>query len=93
MARGTIQVDGNISIYFTNFTLYDKYSSETDVALTFRLEDNTGAGYVFTMPQVSLMNPAIQAGGPDTDVLANFALEASQDPVTDCTIQIDKFDA
>jgi hypothetical protein len=45
------------------------------------------------MPQVTLINPSVQAGGPDTDVLATFTLEASQDPVTNCTIQIDAFPA
>lgn len=93
MGRGTTQVDGNVSIYFTDFTLYTDYKNETDKLLSFRLLDDTGAGYVVTLPQVTLINPAIQAGGPDTDVMANFAMEASQDATTSCTIQIDKFDA
>lgn len=93
MGRGTVQVDGNMSVYFTNYDLYDEYKAETDKLVSFRVVDGDGAGYVFTLPQVTLINPAIQAGGPDTDVMANFALEASQDSVTGCTIQIDKFAA
>jgi hypothetical protein len=94
MGRGTIMVDGNMSIYFNDFTLYTEYKNETDKSVAFNLIDSTtGEGYVFTMPQVTLINPSVQAGGPDTDVLATFTLEASQDPVTNCTIQIDAFPA
>jgi hypothetical protein len=89
MGRGTVQVDGNMSMYFDDFTEYDYYKDETDIVVALTLADPTGNEYRITFPVVSLMNPAIQAGGPDTDVLANFQMECSQG--TYSTIQIDRF--
>jgi len=77
MARGTIDVSGTMSVYFTNFTLYDLYKAETDQLVSFRALDDLGKGYVFTLPAVTLMNPQIVAGGPDTDVVSDFELEGN----------------
>lgn len=77
MARGTIDVSGSMSVYFTDFTLYDLYKNETDQVISFAALDNTGAGYIFTLPGVTLMNPTVVAGGPDTDVVSEFELEGN----------------
>lgn len=77
MARGTIDVTGSMSVYFTNFDLYTLYKNETDQIITFAALDNTGAGYIFTLPGVTLMNPTVVAGGPDTDVVSEFELEGN----------------
>ena len=87
MGRGTIDLSGTVSMYFKDFTMYDKYKSETDVKLEFSLVDNTGDGYKFTIPAASLMNPTIVAGGPDTDVMAEFQLEGN--PVAGVILTID----
>lgn len=78
MARGTIDVTGSLMVYFKDFTLYDLYKAETDQIVSFRALDNDGVGYVFTMPAATLMNPQIVAGGPDTDVMAEFELEGNE---------------
>lgn len=78
MARGTIDVSGTMSVYFTDFTLYDLYKAETDQIISFRALDDTGEGYIFTLPGVTLMNPTVVAGGPDTDVVSEFQLEGNE---------------
>jgi len=77
MARGTIDVSGTMSVYFTDFTLYDLYKAETDQIISFRALDDTGEGYIFTLPGVTLMNPTVVAGGPDSDVVSEFQLEGN----------------
>ena len=77
MARGTIDINGTMSVYFTDFVLYDLYKAETDQIISFRALDDTGEGYIFTLPGVTLMNPTIVAGGPDTDVVSEFVLEGN----------------
>jgi len=78
MARGTIDVNGTMSVYFTDFTLYDLYKAETDQIISFAALDDLGEGYVFTLPGVTLMNPQVVAGGPDTDVVSEFELEGNE---------------
>jgi hypothetical protein len=78
MARGTIDVNGTMSVYFTDFTLYNLYKAETDQLISFAALDNTGAGYIFTLPGATLMNPTIVAGGPDTDIVSDFELEGNE---------------
>ena len=77
MARGTIDVSGTMSVYFTDFTLYTLYKNETDQIVSFAALDDLGQGYIFTLPGVTLMNPQVVAGGPDTDIVSEFELEGN----------------
>ena len=79
IGRGTIDVSGTIQLYFEDFTMYDLYKAETDVVVEFDITDDQGDGYHINLPAVTLMNPSIVAGGPDTDVLAEFQLEGNPD--------------
>lgn len=79
LGRGTIDLSGTLSLYFKDFTMYDLYKNETDVNISFVLKDNTGKGYGITIPAATLMNPSIVAGGPDSDVMAEFQLEGNPD--------------
>lgn len=90
IGRGTIDVSGSISLYFADFTNYDLYKNETDVEINIGLRDNTGNGYVFTLPAATLMNPSIVAGGPDSDVMAEFQLEGNPD-ANGVICQVDTF--
>lgn len=98
IGRGTLVVDGTASIYFRNRFLYDLFTAESDHVLSFAALDNLNQGYFFSMPAVTLMNPQIVAGGPDSDIVGEFTLEgnpgtfaATETPAaTAFTIQIDK---
>ncbi|HEY0820253.1 MAG TPA: phage tail tube protein [Rhizobacter sp.] len=95
MARGTLEISGTMSTYFLDFTMYDLYKAETDQLIVFEAVDNTGAGYVICLPAATLMNPQIVAGGPDSDVLAEFELEgnAGTGVYADVVMQITKIPA
>lgn len=98
LGRGTITVSGTMSVYFTDFTLYDLYKDETDSIVSFAAIDAAGDGYIFTLPAATLMNPSVVAGGPDTDIVSEFELEGNPAPASDTvyagvTIQIDKIPA
>ena len=77
IGKGTFQADGKMQMYFSDFTLYAKYKAEATFVVSFRLMNSAGKGYFITMPGVTLMNPNIVAGGPDTDMVADFTLEAN----------------
>lgn len=77
IGKGTIQADGKMQMYFKDFTMYSFYKSEQSVVASFRIQDATGNSYIITMPAVTLMNPNIVAGGPDTDMVADFTLEGN----------------
>ncbi len=101
MGRGTITAAGTLSVYFIDFTLYDLYKNETDSIVSFAALDDLGEGYIITLPAATLMNPTVVAGGPDTDVVSEFELEANPASSGEyftgltipVTIQIDKIPA
>ncbi len=77
MGKGTLDVNGTLSLYFKDFTMYNYYRNETAVNIELALMDANYGGYVLTIPAATLMNPSIVAGGPDTDVMAEFQLEGN----------------
>jgi len=95
MRRGTLQVDGKLSLFFLDFTYFDAFVNETDLGVSWRLTDNLGQAYVITLPSITIMNPSITAKGIDQDIVADFTLEGNPAPSTDAvypniTIQIDR---
>jgi len=94
MGVGLMEVSGSIELYFKDFTQYDEFIAETAAMVAFRGVDSTGAGYIFTIANATIMNPKITAGGPNQDVMASFDLEgnpsASGGMFAGMPIQIDK---
>lgn len=93
VGHGRCNVTGRVSVYFADGGLYAKYLAGTPTSLSFRIADGGGNGYVVTLPAVKLTRGSIVAGGNDQDVLADFDLQGIADPVTGCTLQIDRFGA
>lgn len=97
MRRGTLQVDGKLSLFFKDFTYFNDFINETDLGISWQLTDSTGNAYVITLPAVSIMNPSIVAKGIDQDIIADFTLEGNPASATNATalyqyvtIQIDR---
>lgn len=95
MRRGTLQVDGKLSLFFLDLTYFNDFVNEPDLGISFQLTDNLGNAYVFTLPAISIMNPSIVAKGIDQDIIADFTLEGNPAPASNtlysgCTIQIDR---
>ncbi|NQW12224.1 MAG: hypothetical protein HQ481_20350 [Alphaproteobacteria bacterium] len=93
IGTGRCTVTGQVSIYFSDGALYQKYLDGTMTSLSFRVNDPAGNGYVVSLPRVKLTQGSVFAGGNDQDVLADFQYQAVRDPALDCTIQIDRFAA
>lgn len=95
IGTGQIVVTGSLETYFKDFSMYDEFISETGGPISFLASDNTGAGYMFTITNATIMNPKVVAGGPNQDVMASFELEGNPGSSTfgSKTIQIDKFAA
>jgi len=95
MRRGTLQVDGKLSLFFKDFTYYNDFVNETDLGVSWQLTDSTGNAYVITLPAITVMNPSIVAKGIDQDIIADFTMEGNPAASTNTyypfvTIQIDR---
>jgi hypothetical protein len=80
----------SFSMAFMDITLYDDAVSETPGAFSFRVQDDHGSSYVFTMPAAVLLNPKITAGAPGGIVKAEFEVELNPD-TNGVHLQIDRF--
>lgn len=93
MIMGTFTLAGSVEIYFKDFTLYDAYKAESDHVIAYRQVDSSGNAYMVTIPAATLMNPTVNAGGPNQPVIAAFELEGNPHPTLGYTFQMDRFAA
>ncbi len=76
---GDFALTGNMSVYFENGGLYDKFLADTYTAITVGCQDVAANGYVFTLPRVQLMSGKITNGAKNGDVMADFTFTAFAD--------------
>ena len=93
MRSGMFTGTGRLDVLFRDFTLWDRFKTETGGRLSFRTKDNAGNGYVFTALNATIMNPRTGASGPNQAVASTFDIEMNPDPLTGKTFQIDRFAA
>ena len=79
MGSGTIAATGTMEIYFNSGALYDKFASNTNVAITFSSLDNSGNGYIFSLPKVNFSKVSTAAGGKDADMMLSLEFTALDD--------------
>jgi hypothetical protein len=93
IGKGKLMVDGTLSSYFKDFTLYDEFIAETGGPISFPALDNAGKGYMITVCNATIMNPRIVAGGSSQDILAEFQMEGNPGAALfgNKTLQIDYF--
>lgn len=89
---GVLQASGQMRVYFKDFTLYARYTAETQGMLSFITKDAAGNAYVVSLLNAALMNPRIEVGGPGQAVMAVFDIEAN--PIAGGgTIRLDRLPA
>ena len=93
VSEGEFDNSGNISLYFNDDTMYNKFRNGTPFSLSFELYDSEGNSYVYSFPKLKLSDDTINATGKNTDVMDDAAYVSIVDPVTLCVIQIDRFPA
>lgn len=69
IGSGTINLTGNMEVYFANGALFDKFKSNTNISLVFSTLDGSGNGYVFSVPKVNISKVGTSAGGKDADMM------------------------
>jgi hypothetical protein len=90
IGAGTIKVTGNISVYLSDGTLYDKFLNNTSTSLEFTSQDGAGNGYTILLPHVKYGDAKVAAGQKDQDVMLDLPFTALMDSVSGNTIQITK---
>jgi len=75
MLEGTFTASGQMTAYFQNFDLYDRFKSEVPNIGGFVTRDAAGAAYGIGFESCNLLNPRIVAGGQNQRVMAQFDLE------------------
>jgi len=93
IALSRLELTGDISAYFANKTLYEKYINATPFSLSFRVGDAAGNAYIVTLPRVKFESGTVVSGGLDQDIMVDGTWRAIIDPTTNCMVQIDKFAA
>jgi hypothetical protein len=93
IGTGKLEVTGNISVYFESKSEMDKFNANTAFSLSFRLEDTAGNAYIYTFGKVKYESLSVQAGGENSDLVAEGTWRALLDTGTSSMIQIDRFQA
>ena len=89
---GRFNVEGNITAYFSDRILYDKFLAFTAHSWVFAV-DVAGDAYLFEFPSIKFSNGVILAEGNDGDVVANMDFIARRDPTKGYTLAINRFSA
>lgn len=84
---GRSNCTGNITAYFEDSRLLDKFLNETNSSLEFTLPDAEGNSYKFTVPRLKYTGgqPDVSGEGPIT---LNMPFQATLDPTAGTNIQV-----
>lgn len=94
---GTINVSGNISMYFENGSnmnprdILDAFRQDNEGSFAFKIEDGSGNGYIFDFPRIIYTANPVQAGGRDEFVFNQISWRAAEDSTTGSSIVITRF--
>jgi len=91
MIMSKLAVAGSLEVYFKTLDLYELFTAETSVEVSWRQIDNLGNAYIITLPNVTIMNPKITASAPNQSIMSSFELEGNPSTTLGYTIRIDRF--
>lgn len=77
---GTQQITGELTVYFSDGELYDRYIKNQDLSLTWTLSDKAGNSYKFTLPRLKFTDGTVNAGALDQDVELTLPFQGLVDP-------------
>lgn len=90
VSPGQLAVTGALKALFAKDTMYRRYLSGEEFSLSYSVFDETGDGYVFSWPRVTISGENMSAGGKDQDLVEDAQWSALMDPATQTTMQIDR---
>ena len=79
IGAGTIQITGSMEIYLADKSIFDKFVANTNTSIIFSSIDNSGNGYIFTLPQVAYTSLKTNASGKDQDQMLSVQFTAMRD--------------
>lgn len=88
MIPGTFELTGNMNLYFRDGSMYDRFVTGTEFAITFRLTDQAGNLYIFEMPRCKFETGEVVAGGRNTDIMFNATYRALYDGTAGYVIRV-----
>ena len=90
VASGRIQVTMSTTQYYADGSVFDNFVANTDLELSFDLEESGGSKYAYLFGKVKVTSGGVpMAGGPDQDLLISPAMQAFEH-ATDGTVKITK---
>jgi len=93
VGTGRCEITGNVTAYFENNSLIDKFTAGTKSNFRFQIDDLDGNSYVVDVPLVTYTDFTIAAGGGNQDVVQDGTWGASIDNSGVYSIQIDALPA
>ena len=79
IGSGTIQISGNLSVYFADTLLFTKFKNNTNSSIIFSSVDGAGNGYVFTIPVANISTWKTNASGKDSDMMVDIQFTGLRD--------------
>ena len=78
LIAGSFSAEGTVEMYFRDSDLYDRFLNRQDQEMAWVVHEPNDKykGYGFYMPRVRMRNARIQAGGNDSDLIAQFDYRA-----------------
>lgn len=90
IGSGSIGIKLNLSMYFADATIYNKFLANTSTSFSWRFQDTAGNGYVFTLPYAKYSAGKVNAGAINQDISADFEITGLLDTVTGKMLLIDR---
>lgn len=95
VSPGQLEATGTMNAYFSDPTMYGKFTGDTEFSLSYEIIDESGEGYVFSFPRVTITADDLPTSGNDSDIVENMTwsamMSASTNIAPSITMQIDRF--
>lgn len=79
IGSGTINCTGSMEVYFADGSLFDKFQNNENIEFTFSTMDDSGNGYVFTLPKANISSVTTSAGAKDQDMMLSLEFAGLRD--------------
>lgn len=79
IGSGTIQITGNLSVYFADATLFTKFKNNTNSSIIFSSVDGAGNGYIFTIPVANISSWKTNSSAKDQDLMVDIQFTGLRD--------------
>jgi tail tube protein len=79
---GTIEVTGDMNLYFNEGSMYQRYVDGVEFAFSFSMVDEDGNKYLVSVPRAKFESADTVSGGKNTDVMVTGKWRGLKDPST-----------